>query len=124
MNHFKEFMVTSLTAFGITTVFDQFIAGLLLSLAATYLMAVWFPEKDKMELWKRLLASFLLATLIAMTTTWFLPTVIVQVKMFLAGFVSAPLINMIGRVSTRIEDHSEAIADKITHLNGVEIEDK
>jgi Mn2+/Fe2+ NRAMP family transporter len=91
----REILVAILTAFGIALPPDAFLSGLFLALAGAYLMTIFVPEKQPVELrWMLALAVFV-ATCLAMVHTSVLPVWPIQLKMALGGALSRWIVRII-----------------------------
>lgn len=90
--HIKSLFATALAAFGVMIEPQAFLAGMLLALSGAYLAAIWFPEKDKHELWQVLALAVFSAFMIAIMHEHFLKEIPVQFKMAAVGFGSRLII--------------------------------
>ncbi len=90
--HLKSLAATALAAFGVMIEPQAFLAGILLALSGAYLAAIWFPEKDKHELWQVLALAVFSAFMAAIMHDHFLKEVPVQFKMATVGFGSRLII--------------------------------
>lgn len=118
INRLLDMLFWVLMGLGVTTPINEFFGGLCLAVAAALGVRHFVPEKDRRELRLTIAIALLGAVIAAISGNMYLPDVIVQLKMCLAGAASLFIVRTFVRagliVERRTADVVDDTIDKIT----------